>query len=209
MIKGNPDVTYAAHAGTPQMSPPNDSISATDILKPGARGPAFTVSGTDASTAAPEQPADAAPVDATTVPRGAPSAPGNSLGFEIIAAPNDPNAVATTPAPAADSPARPSTDSTLTPSNNVPVLTPTASVVADPGPSANPAPAREGSPNGSAAASAPAGAESTSTAPPAAGAATAGTSAQAKTDAAKTDKADPKEESTSKKKKGVKKLIPW
>jgi len=209
MIKGNPDVTYAAHAGTPQMSPPNDSISATDILKPGARGPAFTISGADASTAGPEQPADAAPVDATTVPRGAPSAPGNSLGFEIIAAPNDPNAVANTPAPAAESPAAPSAGSTLTPSNNVPALTPTAPVAAGPGPSANPAPAGEGNPSGSTAAPAAAGAESTSTAPPAAGVAPAGTSAQPKTEAAKTDKADPKEESTSKKKKGVKKLIPW
>jgi len=207
LIKGSPDVTYAAHAGTPQMSPPDDSISATDILKPGARGPAFTVSGTDTSTAGPEQPADAAPVDATTVPVGAPSAPGNNLGFEIIAAPTDPNAVANTPAPAVESPAAPSAGSALTPSNNVSVLTPTASA---PGPSANPSPGNDGSPIGSTAVAPPAGAGSTATAPPAAGSAPAATSAQPKAEAAKAaDKADPKEESTSKKKKGVKKLIPW
>ena len=210
MIKGNPDVTYAAHAGTPQMSPPNDSVSATDILKPGARGPAFTVSGTDASTAGPEQPADAAPVDATTVPAGAPAAPGASMGFQIIAAPGDPNAVATTPAPAAEAPAAPSAGSTLTPSNNVPVLAPTASAATGPGPSANPAPGSDGSPIGSTVVAPPAGGASTSTAPPAAGATPAATTAQPKADAAKpADKADPKEESTSKKKKGVKKLIPW
>jgi len=209
MLKGNPDVTYAAHTGTPQMSPPNDSVSATDILKPGARGPAFTVSGTDAPTAGPEQPADAAPVDATTVPAGAPSAPGNSMGFQIISAPTDSNAVANTPAPAAESPATPSGGSTLTPSNNVPVLTPTISAPAGPGASANPAPGSDGSPIGSTAVAPPAGAGATPAAPPAAGSTPAATPAQPKADAAKADKADPKEESTSKKKKGVKKLIPW
>jgi outer membrane protein assembly factor BamD len=209
MIKGNPDVTYAAHAGTPQMSPPTDSISATDILKPGARGPAFTVSGTDATPTGPDQPADAAPVDATTAPKGASSTPGNSLGFEIIAAPTDPNAVANAPAPAAENPAAPSAGPTLAPSNNVPVLTPTAPTSVGPGTSANPSPGSDGSPIGSTAAAPPAGGESTSTAPPAAGAAPAAKSAQPKTEAAKSDPADPKEESTSKKKKGVKKLIPW
>ena len=45
MLKGAPDVSDAAHSGTPQMNPPTDVISATDILRPGAQGPSFTVTG--------------------------------------------------------------------------------------------------------------------------------------------------------------------
>ena len=49
MLKGSPDVSDAAHTGTPQMNPPTDVISATDILRPGAQGPSFTVTGGSAS----------------------------------------------------------------------------------------------------------------------------------------------------------------
>ncbi len=209
MLKGNPDVSLAARNGTPQMNPPNDAISATDILKPGAKGPAFTISGTDTAAAGTDQGPDAAPVDATTQPAGAPtSAPGNSVGFEIVAAPNDPNAAAA-PAPATETPVAPS-GSALTPSSSVPVLAPTQPATDNSGASTNPPPTREAVPNSAAAGSAAPSPESSSTAPPTAGAAPATQpAAQPKTDQTKADKADPKEESTSKKKKGVKKLIPW
>src|SRR5580692_3520297 len=42
MIKGDPDFSTAAHGGTPQLNPPNDVVSATDVLRPGAQGPSFT-----------------------------------------------------------------------------------------------------------------------------------------------------------------------
>jgi hypothetical protein len=214
MLKGNPDVSLAARNGTPQMNPPNDAISATDILKPGAKGPAFTISGTDTATAGTDQgSSDAAPVDATTVPAGAAavSAPGNSVGFEIVTAPHDPNAAAAS-APAAETPA-PSSGSTLAPSSSVPVLAPTQPAANSSGASADPSDPREAIPSSTATGSPVTAPASNSSAPPAAGTVPAGTSAkpaaQSKSDPAKADKADPKQESSSKKKKGVKKLLPW
>ncbi|MGB8542028.1 MAG: outer membrane protein assembly factor BamD [Candidatus Acidiferrales bacterium] len=214
MLKGSPDVSFAARNGTPQMNPPDDAISATDILKPGAKGPAFTVSSTDAAATGTDQgSSDAAPVDATTVPAGAAavSAPGNNLGFQIIAAPNDPNGAAE-PAPAAEATA-PSSGSTLAPSGNVPVLAPTQPAANSSGASADPPAPHEPTPNSTTTGAPVTVPVSNSTVPSASGAAPAGAAtqpaAQAKTEPAKEDKADPKEESTSKKKKGMKKLIPW
>jgi outer membrane protein assembly factor BamD len=215
MLKGNPDVSLAARNGTPQMSPPNDAISATDILKPGAKGPAFTISGTDSAAGASDQgTGDAAPVDATTVPAGAAAvgAPGNNLGFQIITAPNDANAAA---APAAETVTPPpASGSTLAPSSSVPVLAPTPQPVANSsGATAGPPAPREAAPSSTAAGAPVTPPASSSNALPAAGTAPAGTAAQPaaqpKSDPAKSDKADPKEESSSKKKKGVKKIIPW
>jgi outer membrane protein assembly factor BamD len=215
MLKGNPDVSLAARNGPPQMNPPNDAISATDILKPGAKGPAFTISPTDAAAIATDQSSsDAAPVDATTVPAGAAAvaAPGNSVGFEIVTAPNDSNSAAGATAPTAETPA-PSSGSTLAPSSNVPVLAPTQPAANSASPSAVPPAPREATPSSTATGSPVAAPASSSSAPPAGGTAPAGTSAQPaaqpKTEPAKADKVDPKEESSSKKKKGVKKLIPW
>jgi outer membrane protein assembly factor BamD len=216
MLKGNPDVSFAARNGTPQMNPPNDAISATDILKPGARGPAFTISGTDAAATGTDQSnSDAAPVDATTVPAGAAAvaAPGNSVGFEIVTAPNDSNAAATTAPAAAETPAPSSSGSTVAPSSSVPVLAPTQPAANSASPSADPPAPRESIPSSTATGSPVTAPASSSSAPPAAGATPAGTAAQPaaqpKSEPAKADKADPKEESSSKKKKGVKKLIPW
>ncbi len=45
MLKGNPDTTLASRYGTPQLNPPDDAVSATDVLKPNASGPSFTVQG--------------------------------------------------------------------------------------------------------------------------------------------------------------------
>src|SRR5271156_4071717 len=120
MLKSNPDVSTAARSGTPQLNPPNDAVSATDVLRPGAAGPSFTVTGAG-SGADPGATSggDAAPVDA--VPQSSPAstdAPGASTGFQIISAPSDPNASAapnSTTAPPAEG----------TPANTVPVINPT------------------------------------------------------------------------------------
>src|SRR6202790_1250754 len=43
LVKSSPDVSAAAHSGEPNLKPPDDAISATEILKPGAAGPSFNV----------------------------------------------------------------------------------------------------------------------------------------------------------------------
>jgi len=45
VIKSNPDVTVAAHSGQPDLNPPDDLISATDVLSRDAAGPTFSVVG--------------------------------------------------------------------------------------------------------------------------------------------------------------------
>jgi outer membrane protein assembly factor BamD len=207
MIKGSPDVSGSAHQGPPQMNPPNDAISATDILKPGARGPSFTIAGTNGDASATDQPSDAAPVDAATKPAGAPD-PGLSMGIQIISQPNDPNAAAAA-SPASADPAPAANDASLKPSGNVPVLAPTPNSPTPDNsvPVAAPPPPNEAA---STTSSAPR-TESSSTAPQGAGTPATGapTTAQAQGAQPKAADADPKQESSSKKKKGIKKLIPW
>lgn len=197
MVKSNPDVSAAAHLGQPQMNPPNDAISATDVLKPGAKGPSFTVSGTGGEVPATDAGSDAAPVDATTQPAGVPSTSGTTAGFQIITPQNDSSAASDPP------PAAPAGSTAPATSNAVPVLAPT--------PSSQPAPDNAVPPMPPPPAT-PAAAESVSTAPqggsaPATGAPAAASAQGDKSKAAAP--ADPKEESSSKKKKGIKKLIPW
>ncbi len=45
VIKSSPDVSVAAHSGQPDLDPPDDLISATDVLNQGAAGPSFSVVG--------------------------------------------------------------------------------------------------------------------------------------------------------------------
>src|SRR5271163_3749874 len=52
MLKGSPDVSGAARGGMPQMAPPNDAVSATDVLRPGAAGPSFGLTGSAAGATA-------------------------------------------------------------------------------------------------------------------------------------------------------------
>jgi outer membrane protein assembly factor BamD len=209
MLKGSPDVSTSAHQGTPQMNPPTDAISATDVLKPGASGPSFTMTATSGAAPPADQGTEAPPVDATTQPSGA-AASGTGVGFQIISSPNDTNAAAA-PSPAAD-PAPPASDTTLKPSSTVPVLAPTPNpqpVPDNSGAATAPPSTTESTPTGAPAARP---AESSSAAPQGGG--TPATAAQAPA-AAKGNQskaapdADPKEESSSKKKKGIKKLIPW
>src|SRR6204780_5270402 len=53
MIKGDPDFSTPAHGGTPQLNPPNDVVSATDVLRPAAQGPAHQVAGGAAASQTP------------------------------------------------------------------------------------------------------------------------------------------------------------
>jgi outer membrane protein assembly factor BamD len=203
MLKGSPDVSTSAHQGTPQMNPPNDAISATDVLKPGAKGPAFTIAAVNGDAPATDQTTETAPVDATTQPAGA---PGAGIGFQIIAAPNDPNA-ASAPSTSAPDPAPAASDATLKPSGNVPVLAPTPNAQPTGSNSATTPPsAAEAAPTGSSPARAP---ESSSTTPQTGGTAATAPQAPAAAQPKAADSVDPKQESTSKKKKGIKKLIPW
>jgi outer membrane protein assembly factor BamD len=205
MVKGNPDFTTAAHSGIPQLNPPNDVVSATDVLRPGAQGPSFTVAGGAANEAAPAETGTEAvtPEDARTGAAGGGSSQPN-VGVEIISTGPD-SQPATTPAP----------PGSTSPETNTPGTT------VNPAPAANApvaSPMAEGSPAATGAASATPEASASGTTAPQTGSsstpAASGTSATSAAPAAadkpaKLAAADPNEESSSKKKKGIKKIIPW
>jgi outer membrane protein assembly factor BamD len=154
VIKSNPDVSAAARYGEPDLKPPDDLISATDVLNQGAAGPTFSVVGVTVSRSnGNESGSDAG---------GGGSS--NSVETETVTSSDDStadpqpaaNATATTPSATSSDPA--TTDST----------------------SANPA---------------------TSQTP-----ATGASKSDTKTTVAPSD---PQSESTSKKKKGFHKMVPW
>lgn len=162
MIHSRPDVYVAARSGPPNLNPPDDSVSATEVLKPGAAGPSFNISArrpepaSDAGTESDSTPVEIEPSNSAN------GRPSTTAAAEIIEAPP---AGTTSNASASSSPAAAATP----PAGDPPA--------ADPGAASPPTPA-----------------------------ATYATPANAPADAGKTDS---KTESTSKKKKGLKKLVPW
>jgi outer membrane protein assembly factor BamD len=221
MLKGNPDVSTAARGGTPQMAPPNDAVSATDVLRPGAAGPSFTLTGSAAGANTQTSASGSevvTPEDATTAPAGSDAAR-TAVGAEIITPlddkgqPTSEQPAATTPAANADVPtpavAPPATNGTVDAGLNG---SDTANPPVD---SATPAAAVSNSTNSSSSSSSAPGATGTTaatgdSATPAAATGQSGaqSAAQASTPAKPTP-VDTSSESTSKKKKGIKKLIPW
>ena len=181
MIKSSPDVSLAARSGTPGLATPDNVISATDVLKPGAAGPRFTavaaVPPTD--TAAPGTTTDsAAPREAVPVSRTGSGS--STLGVEIISAP------ASDAAAAAEAAANPASAPASMPPAAVPAVAATANTTV-----------------------APSGVTGSSTDAASQGSQAAGQN-QAEANAPQTaSKNDSSTESTSKKKKGLKKIIPF
>lgn len=152
VIKSNPDVSAAAHSGQPDLKPPDDLISATDVLNQGAAGPSFSVVGATVSRS-------------NGTGSGSDAGGGsNSVETETVTSSDDstadpqpaPNAAGTTPSGA-------TSDSATTDSASANAATPQT-------------PATDSSKSNTKAA-----------APP----------------------SDPQSESTSKKKKGLHKMVPW
>jgi outer membrane protein assembly factor BamD len=212
MLKTGPDVSAAAHSGTPNLNPPDDTVSAMEVLREGATGPAFSVRavGADtpiaggAGTADSESVVTDSPDEAAPAPAAAPTAdaPPAATAVQIIAAPNAGGSEAAAPT-AADPPA---------------TAAPAESSSASEKPSADP-PATANSESSSSSSNAtPAGAAAavaTTSATPQSQTASsqsapaAGSSSATTTTPAAAAKSDPSTESTSKKKKGLHKLNPF
>ena len=209
MLKGSPDTSSAARGGMPQMAPPNDAVSATDVLRPGAAGPSFGLTGSAAGASAQTSASSSevvTPEDATTAPVGSDTGQA-AVGAEILTPlddkgqPTSEQPATTTPpaetsAPATSAPLPPATNGTVDAGLN-------GSGTANPPADNAPAAAVSSSKSTISSASGTTGA---SAAP---GSAPAAQSTEKAPAVAKPTPVDTKEESTSKKKKGLKKLIPW
>ena len=198
VIKSSPDTSMAARTGAPNLTPPVEATSATDVLKPGAV-PAVLSTGGGGGT-------------------------GNSIAVETVqAGSGGSSADTTTAAPATGNP---SGTSELAPGTSDAGSLPKPMEASPAAPETEAAPAEQPAPAAGTEAAAPAatGTAATGTATgaatnaaPASGASSseststtaAGKGASNEQTASAPDKSDPKAESSSKKKKGLKKLIPW
>jgi outer membrane protein assembly factor BamD len=213
MLKGNPDVSTAARGGTPQMAPPNDAVSATDVLRPGAAGPSFTLTGSAAGASTQSSGSSTevvTPEDATTAPVGS-AASGAGVGAEILT-PLDDRGQPTSEQPATTTPA-PETSAPRTAAPPPAAANGTVDAGLNGSGTASP-PAADASSSSSSSSASSASGTAPDTAAPAAAPAAASTqpaaqSADKAPAAVKPPPVDTSEESTSKKKKGLKKLIPW
>jgi len=88
-LRSNPNVSTSAHEGQPNLNPPDDAVSATDVLNPGASGPSFNLAAripTDDANSGSTNNDTTPPVEA--VPMQSSGASGTSVGAQIIAAPS-------------------------------------------------------------------------------------------------------------------------
>jgi outer membrane protein assembly factor BamD len=217
MLKGGPDVSAAAHSGTPNLNPPDDTVSAMEVLREGATGPSFQVravgadtpiagTGTaDSESVVTTDSSDAAGAAAATAAASATApatdAPATTTGVQILAAPNAGGSEAAAPA-AADPPI---------------AVVPAESSSVSEKPSADPPATASSETRGESSSATPAGAAAvaTTSATPLAQTASsqaapaAGSSSSTTGTPAAAAKSDPSTESTSKKKKGLHKLNPF
>jgi outer membrane protein assembly factor BamD len=209
MLKGSPDVAGASRSGMPQMAPPNDAVSATEVLRPGAAGPSFGLTGSAGGSSVQTSAAGSevvTPEDATTAPVGSDTNQA-AVGAEILT-PLDDKGQPTSEQPAAT---RPAAETSAPATAPAPAASTNGTVdaglngagTANPPADNNPAAAVSSS---NASGSSASGAKGDSGAP---GTAPAAQTADKPATPVKPTPVDTKEESTSKKKKGLKKIIPW
>ena len=193
MLRGSPNVSGAAHAGQPNLNPPTDTVSATEVLKPGAGKPGMSLQGGSAGGGN----GPTSQVDATTSGSpGSSGAAGMHAGAQIITPGVNADAAPATSAPATSAPAAAATGATP---SSAPPNAAASGNSASAGSTTAPA-----APAGSSSSQAPE--SSSQVAAPASGA-NGQPAAGAAQNSSKDD--DDKNESSSKKKKGLRKLVPW
>lgn len=215
LFKSSPSVTDAARFGLPTLTAPTDIISARDVLKQGAVGPDFELANQqlNAPLQAPPPADEGSPVDANTSSPDLPQ--GTGVGAQIISPTTGTDAAPTsqsTPGAGAAGAEQPAADSSGAAAPDAPsgLSTLGGTVITTASPNTNPQPAAS-SVAPVAGKSQPAAATQPASPSPAANGSTAqDPSAQDKKNKKyKTPKLDSSSESSSKKKKGIKKIIPW
>ena len=185
MLKSGPDVSAAAHAGQPNLNPPSDTFAATEVLKAGSNGPGMSLSGGTVGGSS-SGGGDTSGSQTGVANQGA-SAGGGTAGMRAGVQIITPSADTTTPAPG-DPPTAAATPA------NPPAATGTPSV--SPTDGSTPPTGQVGTAD-----------QSSSTTPDTSAPTTTPTDQPGLQSTPKAT--DPKDESTSKKKKGLRKMVPW
>ncbi|MFZ0739580.1 MAG: outer membrane protein assembly factor BamD [Candidatus Acidiferrales bacterium] len=204
VIHSGPDFSTAAHSGQPNLQPPAESESATDVLRPGSKTPGSVGAGGGSGNSIAVETVPAGSSESTGDSSATPASTGSAPATDAPAAVPDngslpaPMNLGTTPSSETAAPAaEPETPATAATETAPAAATPDATAVMTSG----------GSVNGSSSGAANPPATGNGTASGTASTAAAKTSSEQT--AASAEKPDPKSESSSKKKKGLKKLIPW
>jgi len=184
MIKSSPDVYAAAQSGTPNLNPPDDLVSATEVLNQGAAGPSFSVAARGVSTGEGGTGLESPSADSENVPSSDDATPTTAPAAQIVST-----------GPAADAPSEKVSDNSTAPAADPPANTTVA-----PAPAASVTSVNASSTNSSS--------DSATTAQSGQGTSSSSTS-QAGTQQQPAAKSDSKAESSSKKKKGLHKLVPF
>ena len=182
VMKSSPDVSLAARSGQPNLNPPDDAVSATEILKPGASGPSFSLAMRPVAAASENASEQGAPVEAAPISTESESQVGNTVGAQIIDTGQGTVAATSSGAPGSSDAAAASSAPTITlqPAGNSPSTD-----------TADPTNSTSSATNSSESQPSPSGGTIAPVAP------------------GEAAKADPKTESTSKKKKGIHKVVPF
>jgi outer membrane protein assembly factor BamD len=185
IISSRPEVYTAAHSGKPNLTPPDDTFSATQVLKRGASGPEFSVAAVGVQAGGGSAGGGPEPV-VTESSGSSENTPTTNAGAQVTETPAAGNGK-TSPSMLTTIPTDPETPSTTTENSA------TRSASPEPSPT-EPAPTTASSPDQ----------------PPAAQAAQNGKDSNSQAGSKHVaSKNDSKEESSSKKKKGFRKLVPW
>ncbi len=194
MFKGSPDFSEAAHTGQPNLAPPDEIVSATDVLNPTSGAGQFNIRNAGGSTGGAADAGASGTADTESVET-------NDSADSTAAAPAQ-----TAPAPTATASAQ-IIDSNGANAAPTAAETPAAAPAADAAANAAPATTGESSSTTTAAtATATTSAQTGESAAQAPAASSTGTQSGANAPAAA---ADSSTESTSKKKKGIHKVIPF
>lgn len=196
LFNGRPDISQAAHTGVPNLNPPSDAISAREVLRPDAPGPQFNLAAQnpDAAGDPAATPGGGSQVDVSQ--GGGSDFSGTGVGAQIISTGGTPDSQ---PPPATGSSDPPA----ATMSSDVHAIPTTQPVMGDNTPAATAPDGTAAPPSSGTAASTAPGKATTESAAPA-----SGTGANAASSAG-SDSSSSSSESTSKKKKGLHKLIPF
>jgi outer membrane protein assembly factor BamD len=208
LFKSNPSVSDAARFGLPNLNPPNDAISARTILQQDAKGPDFNLANQQLLAPTPPPPdADQGPPVESDTTQPDPNTPqGTGVGVQIITPTTGSDASPSAAAPAAPS-AAPQPASSTPATSGVSSIDGTAISSGSGSAAGTPAPSSSSVSGTSQPASAGSASQPNSSA---SSSSTDSSSAKGKDDKKyKAPKADEKTESSSKKKKGIKKVIPW
>jgi outer membrane protein assembly factor BamD len=197
MFKSSPDFAAASHVGQPNLAPPDEIVSATDVLTPTSGAGQFNISNAGASTGGGADVGKAGTVDTESVETNDTAADTAALAAAQAAS---------TPTGTAAAQVVDSNGANTATAGDAAATTPAPAATTDAAATATPVAAGESSsatPAANSATTAQTGASTAQT--PAAGSSTGSTASGANQAPA----ADSSTESTSKKKKGIRKVIPF